>query len=95
MGEFVLHEDYSKAAVFLSGGIGITPFRSMIKYATDKQLPVKIIMLDANRNEENILYKQEFDSWQNLNKNLKIVYALELEQQQQQEGKEKEKFDKS
>jgi glycine betaine catabolism B len=45
-------------------------------------------MLDANRNEENILYKQEFDSWQNLNKNLKIVYALELEQQQQQEQKE-------
>jgi glycine betaine catabolism B len=39
MGEFVLHEDYSKPAVFLSGGIGITPFRSMIKYATDKQLP--------------------------------------------------------
>ena len=50
MGEFVLHEDYSKAAVFLSGGIGITPFRSMIKYATDRDsLPVKIIMLDANR----------------------------------------------
>jgi glycine betaine catabolism B len=88
MGEFVLHEDYSKPAVFLSGGIGITPFRSMIKYATDKQLPLKIIMLDANRNEDNILYKQEFDSWQNLNKNLKIVYALELEQQQQQEQKE-------
>ena len=44
--------------------------------------------------QENILYKQEFDSWQNLNKNLKIVYALEL-QQQQQEGKEKEQFDKS
>jgi ferredoxin-NADP reductase len=30
-GKFVLHEDYSKRAVFLSGGIGVTPFRSMIK----------------------------------------------------------------
>jgi predicted ferric reductase len=30
-GKFVLHEDYSKPAVFLSGGIGVTPFRSMIK----------------------------------------------------------------
>jgi NAD(P)H-flavin reductase len=67
----------------------------MIKYATDKQLPLKIIMLDSNRNEQNMLYKQEFNSWQNLNKNLKIVYALELEQQQQQEEKEEEKFDKS
>jgi glycine betaine catabolism B len=29
-GKFILHEDYSKPAVFLSGGIGVTPFRSMI-----------------------------------------------------------------
>ncbi|MFL6473799.1 MAG: Rieske 2Fe-2S domain-containing protein, partial [Nitrososphaera sp.] len=49
-GQFVLHdEDYSKkSAVFLSGGIGVTPFRSMIKYATDKQLPLKITMFDSN-----------------------------------------------
>ena len=40
-GKFVLHEDYSKAPVLLSGGIGVTPFRSMIKYATDKQLASK------------------------------------------------------
>ena len=54
-GQFVLHEDYSKPAVFLSGGIGVTPFRSMLKYATDKKLPVKIIMFDSNRNSNNIL----------------------------------------
>ncbi|MDQ3947940.1 MAG: Rieske 2Fe-2S domain-containing protein, partial [Thermoproteota archaeon] len=42
-GQFVLHEDYSKPAVFLSGGIGVTPFRSIVKYATDKQLPLKIV----------------------------------------------------
>src|ERR687898_1155008 len=53
-GKFTLHEDYSKPAVFLSGGIGVTPFRSMIKYATDKQLPIKIIMFDSNRNRDNI-----------------------------------------
>jgi ferredoxin-NADP reductase len=50
--QVVLHEDYSKPAVFLSGGIGVTPFRSMIKYATDKQLPIKIVMFDSNRNQE-------------------------------------------
>ena len=55
-GNFVLHEDYSKPAIFLSGGIGVTPFRSMIKYATDKQLSIKIIMFDSNRDEKNILY---------------------------------------
>ncbi|PWU82273.1 MAG: hypothetical protein DLM72_02595 [Candidatus Nitrosopolaris wilkensis] len=50
--KFVLHEDYSKPAIFLSGGIGVTPFISMIKYSTDKQLPIKIIMFDSNRDEK-------------------------------------------
>jgi ferredoxin-NADP reductase len=55
-GNFVLHEDYSKPAVFLSGGIGVTPFRSMVKYATDKQLPLRITMFDSNRSAQNIFY---------------------------------------
>ena len=80
-GEFVLHEDHSKPAVFLSGGIGVTPFRSMIKYATDKQLPIKIIMFDSNRNEQNILYKDEFDRCANQNKNVKIVYTITEEEE--------------
>jgi ferredoxin-NADP reductase/nitrite reductase/ring-hydroxylating ferredoxin subunit len=75
-GEFVLHDDHSKPAVFLSGGIGVTPFRSMIKFATDKQLPIKIIMFDSNRNEQNILYKDEFDRWVRQNKNFKVIYTV-------------------
>jgi ferredoxin-NADP reductase/nitrite reductase/ring-hydroxylating ferredoxin subunit len=89
MGNFTLHEQESMPAVFLSGGIGVTPFRSMIKYATDRQLPIRIMMFDSNRNEGNILYKEEFDEWKRLNKNLKIVYTLTPE------GEEKEKFDKN
>jgi ferredoxin-NADP reductase len=78
LGKFVLHEDYSKPAVFLSGGIGVTPFRSIIKYATNKQLPVKITMFDSNRNQDNILYKKEFDECADLDANLKIVYTLDV-----------------
>ena len=81
-GEFVLHDDYSKPAVFLSGGIGVTPFRSMIKYATDKQLPIKITMFDSNRNQQNILYKEEFDRWADQNKNFKVIYAVTEEEQE-------------
>ncbi|PWU79408.1 MAG: hypothetical protein DLM72_17585 [Candidatus Nitrosopolaris wilkensis] len=75
-GEFVLHEDYSKPGVFLSGGIGVTPFRSLVIYATEKQLPVKIIVFDSNRNEDNILYKKEFDECARINTNLKLIYAI-------------------
>jgi ferredoxin-NADP reductase len=81
-GKFVLHEDYSKPAVFLSGGIGVTPFRSMIKYSTDKQLPMKIVMFDSNRNQENTLFKKEFDECVNMNRNLKIVYTITEQEQQ-------------
>jgi ferredoxin-NADP reductase/nitrite reductase/ring-hydroxylating ferredoxin subunit len=73
-GEFVLQED--KPAVFLSGGIGVTPFRSMVKYATDKKLPTKIVMFDSNRNEQNILYKEEFDRWAEQNKNFQAIYTI-------------------
>jgi glycine betaine catabolism B len=83
-GKFVLHEDYSKPAVFLSGGIGVTPFRSMIKYATDKQLPIKIAMFDSNRNQENTLFKKEFDEYVNINGNLKIVYTITEEEEEKQ-----------
>ena len=82
-GKFVLHEDYSKAAVLLSGGIGVTPFRSMIKYATDKQLPVKINMFDSNRDQANILYKNEFDECLKTNKNLKIIYTITAAKEQE------------
>jgi glycine betaine catabolism B len=78
LGQFVLHGDHTRAAVFLSEGIGVVPFRSMIKYATDKELPVKITLFDANRTQGNILYKEEFDKCANSNKNLKIIYTLDI-----------------
>ena len=40
------------------------------------QLPLKITMFDSNRNKNSILFKREFDEWTNINKNLKIVYAI-------------------
>jgi ferredoxin-NADP reductase/nitrite reductase/ring-hydroxylating ferredoxin subunit len=85
-GDFTLHDDYSKPAVLLSGGIGVTPFRSMIKYATDKRLPLKITMFDSNRDKKNILYNPEFDQWAKQNKNLKIVYTITEEEQKGSDG---------
>ena len=85
-GQFVLHQDSTNSAIFLSGGIGVTPFRSMIKYATDMQLPVKIIMFDSNRNRNNILFKKEFDEWANMNKNLKIIYTISEKDQNNEQS---------
>jgi ferredoxin-NADP reductase/nitrite reductase/ring-hydroxylating ferredoxin subunit len=81
LGKFVLPDDHSKPVVFLSGGIGVTPFRSMIRYATDKQVPSRITMFDSNRNVENTLFKEEFDDCLERNNNLKIVYTITEEEQ--------------
>jgi nitrite reductase/ring-hydroxylating ferredoxin subunit len=51
---------------------------------TDKQLPLKIIMFDSNRDRDNILFKKEFDDWSNINKNLKIIYTISEDQHGQQ-----------
>jgi ferredoxin-NADP reductase/nitrite reductase/ring-hydroxylating ferredoxin subunit len=83
-GQFVLDQDYSKPVVFLSGGIGVTPFRSMIKYATDRQLPTRIIMFDSNRDRGNILFKKDFDDWEKVNKNLKIIYTIDENEKRKQ-----------
>lgn len=70
-GTFTLDE--SSPAVFIAGGIGITPFRSMIKYAVDQKLniPIDIIYLTS----DNIfLFKKNLDKWQKEYSKLEIIY---------------------
>jgi ferredoxin-NADP reductase len=93
-GEFVLHDDYSKPAILLSGGIGVTPFRSMIKYATDGGLPLKIVVFDSNSDESHILYREEFDRWSQENKNLTVIHTLTHEARSEWKG-ERGRIDKA
>jgi len=60
----------------LSGGIGITPLRSICKYSTDLQLENNIFLLYGNNTIEDIVYKEELDQMQKKNRNLKVVYTL-------------------
>ena len=58
----------------------------MIKYATDMQLPVKIIMFDSNRNLNNFIFKKEFDEWASINKNFKIIYTISEKDQNDEQS---------
>jgi ferredoxin-NADP reductase len=49
MGSFTLHNNVSRPAVFLAGGIGITPFLSMLSSAALNKLHPKITLFYANR----------------------------------------------
>lgn len=43
-GQFVLHPDQTRPAVFLAGGIGITPFRSMVVQAALQRSPHPMVL---------------------------------------------------
>ena len=74
-GDFVLPNDPSKKLVFIAGGIGITPFRSMIKYLTDRDEKRTVTLFYANKTSEDIAYRDVFDAAATKIK-LKTVYAL-------------------
>lgn len=75
MGKFTFEGEFKKAA-FLSGGIGITPIRSIFKYATDKKLPNSLVLLYSSRTPEYLIFKNDFAVMKKENKNLKVVYTL-------------------
>ena len=75
MGIFILKDD-AKEVILLGGGIGITPFRDMIKYSTDKKLPMKITLLYSNKTPADIVYKDEWPLFEKHNPNLKIINTI-------------------
>src|SRR5438876_11912968 len=52
MGSFTLHKNSAKPAVFLAGGIGITPFVSIVRQADHDRLPHKLHLFYSNRRPE-------------------------------------------
>jgi ferredoxin-NADP reductase len=51
-GDFTLHEDASRPALFIAGGIGITPFRSMLRQAAHERSPRRLVLVYSNRRPE-------------------------------------------
>lgn len=74
-GKFTL-EGSEKKIAFLSGGIGITPARSIIKYTVDKNLDLDMVLVYANRTIKDIVFRDDFESMQEINTKLKIVHVL-------------------
>src|SRR5262249_25843584 len=60
-GSLTLHDDASKPAVFLIGGIGIVPAFSMIKDATERKLPHPLFLFYSNRRPEDAPFLDELE----------------------------------
>lgn len=66
-GNLILHTDFLKKAVFLAGGIGITPFRSMVLQSDNMKLPHKIYLFYSNRRPEDGAFLEELQRVENPN----------------------------
>jgi len=74
-GNFTFHKEHAKIAM-LSGGIGITPLMSMIRYCTDMKLPNEIMLFYSNRDESDIPFIDELEELKKRNKNLTVINTL-------------------
>lgn len=74
-GDFVMPKDKTKKLVFVAGGIGVTPFRSMIKYLLDTKEKRDIIVLYSNFSLEDTAYRDILDQAQK-ELGIKTVYTL-------------------
>jgi glycine betaine catabolism B len=60
-GDFVLPKDKGQKLVFIAGGIGVTPFRSMVKYLIDLKEKRDVVMFYSVRTPEDVAYQDIFD----------------------------------
>ena len=75
-GSFTLHEDTARPAVFIAGGIGITPFLSMIRDATHRGLDQKITLFYSNRDPAAAAFLDELQEFEKTNPNFRLIATM-------------------
>ncbi len=74
-GDFVLPSDEKMPLIFIAGGIGVTPYRSMIKSLLDQGKSRNITLMYSVRSYEEIAFKDIFDEAEKQGW-LKVVYII-------------------
>ena len=75
-GDLRLHNNASRPAVVLSGGIGITPFRSILLQAAHDRRPHRIVFFYANRRPEDAPFLEEMRALAPENSNFTFVPTM-------------------
>lgn len=73
-GDFTLLPD--RDALMIAGGIGITPFRSMLRWAVDRGLQRRVVLLYSNSVEQEIAFRGELNQLCAESTPLRVVYTL-------------------
>ena len=75
-GSFTLHKNRAKPAVFLAGGIGITPFLSIARQAHHDRLPHKLYLFYSNRRPEDAPFLDTLQNLEKTNPNFHLICTM-------------------
>jgi ferredoxin-NADP reductase len=75
-GSFLLPEDTSEEYVFVAGGIGITVFRSMLRFIADESLPYRVTLVYSNRDRESAAFLDELEEIERRVEGLKVILTM-------------------
>jgi len=76
IGSFTLHKNSARPAVLLAGGIGITPFFSIVKEADHERLPHKLYLFYSNSRPEDAPFLETLGSLEKSNPNFRLVATM-------------------
>jgi ferredoxin-NADP reductase len=83
-GDLILQKDSTRTAVFLAGGIGITPFRSIVHWAAKDKLTHRIVLFYCNRRPEDAPFLADLQSLERHNPKYKLIASMtEMEKSHQ------------
>ena len=75
-GSLGLHKDLARAGILIAGGIGITPFMSMLRQAAKDQRQQRLILLYSNRRPEDAAFLAELQQLEGKNPNFRLVATM-------------------
>lgn len=75
-GDFTLPKNTGRKLAFIAGGIGVTPFRSMVKYMTDMHEHRDTVLMFSNKKAGEIAYRDIFDGAAAANIGFRVIYTL-------------------
>lgn len=75
-GEFVLPAETDVPYVFLAGGIGITVFRSMLRFIAEEGLPHRVTLVYSNRDRESTAFLDELSELAREHANIDLVLTM-------------------
>lgn len=75
-GSFSLPDDTAQPLVFIAGGIGITVFRTMLRYIREEGLPYRVTLVYSNRDRESTAFLDELQALESECANVRLVLTM-------------------